>query len=181
MTRGRFSLTLAAMTRWFITAAIALGALTGGAMPADAQRLVYFVRHAERADGGAPPAGMTAPADPDLSAEGRARADRLASMLADAGITRVVVTEFRLTVQTAEPLLKRLGLSPERVTAADAAALASQLATYRDDVVLVVGHSNSVPNTIAAMGGPKVTVADNEYSSFFVYVPATRTLSRLRY
>jgi hypothetical protein len=46
--------------------------------------------------------------------------------------------------------------------------------------VLIVGHSNTVPATIAALGGPKVMVAETDYGSVFVYVPATRTLSRLR-
>ena len=148
---------------------------------AEAQRLVLLVRHAERADGGVPPAGMVGPADPDLSAEGRARADRLAVMLADAGITKIIVSEFRRTVQTAEPLAKRLGLAPERVASADVTSLAARLATYRDDVVLVVGHSNSLPATITALGGPKVTIAETDYTNLFVYVPATRVLTNLRY
>ena len=148
---------------------------------ADAQRLVLLVRHADRADGGVPPAGMIGPADPDLSAEGRARADRLAVMLAESGITKIIVTEFRRTVQTAEPLAKRLRLTPERVTAADVAALAARLATYRDDVVLIVGHSNSLPATIATLGGPKMTIAETDYGNLFVYVPATKVLTRLRF
>ena len=153
------------------------------AMPADAaaQKLVLIVRHAERADGGVPAPRMTGPADPDLSAEGRARADRLAAMLADAGITRLVVSEFRRTAQTAEPLAKRLGLAPERVAAGDTNGLAARLATYREDVVLVVGHSNTVPAIVAALGGPTVTLAESDYGSLFVFVPATNVLTRLRY
>ena len=54
--------------------ALGLVCLTLVPVPADAQRLVLLVRHAERADGGVPPAGMAAPADPDLSADGHARA-----------------------------------------------------------------------------------------------------------
>jgi broad specificity phosphatase PhoE len=169
------------MRRGLVLVVLAWGVLVAAPGVAEAQRLIYFVRHAERADGGVPPAGMLTPADPDLSADGQVRADRLAALVADAGITRIVVTEFKRTVQTAAPLAKRLGLSPERVTAADTAGLAKQLATYRDDIVLVVGHSNSVPNTIAALGGPSFTIADSDYGNIFVFVPATRTLSRLRY
>ncbi len=162
---------------------VLFGVLCLLAAPVDAaaQRLVLLVRHAERADGGVPPKSMTGPADPDLSAEGRARADRLSVMLADAGITKVIVTEFRRTVQTAEPLAKRIGVAPERVTAADAAGLAKRLATYRDEVVLIIGHSNTVPAAIAALGGPTLTIPETDYGNLFVYIPATKLLTKLRY
>jgi phosphohistidine phosphatase SixA len=147
----------------------------------DAQRLVLLVRHAERADGGAPPAGMTAPADPDLSGEGRLRADRLAEMLARAGITRIVVSEFRRTQQTAAPIAARLGLTPERSSSKDVPGLVKQLATYTNDVVLIIGHNTTVPAVIAGLGGPKVEIPDTDYANLFVFVPATHALTTLRY
>jgi broad specificity phosphatase PhoE len=147
---------------------------------AEAQRLVLLVRHAERADGGVPPAGMQAPADPDLSAEGHARAGRLATMLAEAGITRIFVTEFRRTVQTANPLATRLALTPDRIASADVKTLAARLAAA-DDVVLIVGHSNSIPAILAVLGGPKITIAESDYGNLFVFVPATKTLMKVRY
>ena len=148
---------------------------------ADAQRLVLLVRHAERADGGAPPAGMTAPADPDLSAEGRVRADRLAEMLAQAGITKIVVSEFRRTHQTAAPLAARLGLTPERSSSKDVPGLVKELTTYKDEVVLIIGHNTTVPAVIAGLGGPKVVIPDTDYANLFVFVPTTRALTTLRY
>jgi len=160
---------------------LALACVLAMPMDAEAQRLVLLVRHAERADGGAPPAGMQGPADPDLSAEGHARAGRLATMLADAGITRIVVTEFRRTAQTAEPLARRLALTPDRMAAADVKTLTARLAAAADDVVLVVGHSNSIPSIVAALGGPKITIAESDYGNLFILVPATRTLTKLRY
>jgi phosphohistidine phosphatase SixA len=160
---------------------LALLCVVAAPVEAGAQQLVFLVRHAERADGGAPPAGMQGPADPELSAEGRARAERLAAMLAGAGVTRIIVSEFRRTLQTAEPLAKQLGFPPDRVPAADVAGLATRLGAARDDVVLIVGHSNSVPAIIAALGGPALTIAETDYGNLFVFVPASRTLSRLRY
>jgi broad specificity phosphatase PhoE len=159
------------------------GAVTLASTDAEAQRLVLLVRHAERADGGAPPAtSMTAPADPDLSPEGRARAERLAVMLADAGVTEIVVTEFRRTQQTAAPLAAKLGLTPKTATAADVSGLAARLtASSRDELVLVVGHTSSVPALITALGGPKTTIAEADYGSLFVFAPATKALTRLRY
>jgi broad specificity phosphatase PhoE len=162
---------------------ILVGLVAGLVAPveADAQRLVLLLRHAERADGGVPPAGMTAPADPDLSADGRARAERLAEMLARAGITRIVVSEFRRTQQTAAPLAARLGLTPERSSSKDVPGVVKQLVTYKDDVVLVIGHNTTVPAVIAGLGGPKVEIADTDYANLFVFVPATRSLTLLRY
>jgi broad specificity phosphatase PhoE len=149
---------------------------------ADAQRLVLLVRHAERADGGAPPAGMMAPADPELSDAGKSRAARLAAMLADAGITAVVATEFRRTQETARPLAEKLRLAVATVPQADSAGLLNRLKTrHAGDVVLVVGHSNTVPAIITALGGPKITIADTDYDSLFVLVPATGALTRIRY
>jgi len=34
---------------------------------------------------------------------------------------------------------------------------------------------------IKALGGPDVLIGDNEYDSLFFYVPATKTLTRVRY
>lgn len=148
---------------------------------AQAQRLVVLVRHAERADGGAPPAGMTAPADPDLSADGRQRADRLAEMLARAGITKIVVSEFRRTHQTAAPIAARLGLTPLRISSKDVPGLVKELQSFKDDVVLVIGHNTTVPAAIAGLGGPRVEIPDTDYANLFIFVPATHALTTLRY
>jgi broad specificity phosphatase PhoE len=149
----------------------------------DAQKLVIAVRHAERADGGASPTTMTgAPADPLLSAAGEARARKLATMLAESGITAIVTTEFRRTQDTAKPLAAKLGLTPQIVKAAEGAALLDRLKTAQaNDVVLVVGHSNTLPAIIEALTGSKVTIADSRYDDLFILVPATRTITRLRY
>jgi len=55
---------------------------------ASAQKMVILTRHAERADGAATmSAPGAAPVDPPLSAAGAARAQKLATMFADANIT----------------------------------------------------------------------------------------------
>ncbi len=53
-------------------------------------------------------------------------------------------------------------------------------AEHAGGVVLLVGHSNTVPAIIKALGGPDVTIGDMEYDNLFIFVPATRTLSRIR-
>jgi broad specificity phosphatase PhoE len=166
---------------------VVVGLLVGLALAAvpqaaGAQQLVFVVRHAERADGGAASAAMTTPADPPLSAAGEARAAKLATMLADSGVKAIYSTEYRRTQETAKPLAQRLGIAVETVSARDAAALIERVkASHAADVVLIVGHSNTVPAIIKAFGGPAVEVGDDEYDSLFVIVPATGALTRIRY
>ena len=132
---------------------------------AEAQKLVIVVRHAERADGGAGAAPMTAaPADPLLSAAGEARASRLAGLLAESGITAIFATEFKRTQDTAKPVAAKLGLTPQIVKAADTSALLGRLkASHANDTVLVVGHSNTMPGIIKGLTGRDVTIADSQY------------------
>jgi len=150
---------------------------------ASAQSLVYVVRHAERADGGAGANTMSsAPADPQLSAAGVARAAKLAETLADAGIRAIYATEFKRTQETASPLAARLHLGVDTIKSADSAAvIASMKAHHPHDVVLVVGHSNTMPAIIKALGGPEVTIGDNDYGTIFVLVPGTGVMSRIRF
>ena len=150
--------------------------------PAAAQQLVYLVRHAERADGGAGAGSMTSENDPPLSKAGEERAARLAAMLADARITALYATEYRRTQDTAKPLAARLGLKVLSNPARDGDALIAKLKKdHAADVVLLVGHSNSIPALVKALGGQDITIRDDEYDNLFVVVPATRTVSRIRY
>jgi broad specificity phosphatase PhoE len=150
---------------------------------ASAQRMVFLVRHAERADGGAGAETMTgAPADPLLSAAGEARAARLAAMLADSGIRAIYATEFRRTLDTARPLAEKLKLQVRQNPSMMSESLASRLRSeHPGDVVLVVGHSNTLPVVLKALGGPDITIPDREYDNLFIFVPATKSFSRVRF
>ena len=163
---------------------VALAALCLVPAVAQAQKVVILVRHAERADAGpAPGGGMTkTPADPLLSAAGEARAQKLAAMLGDAGVTTIYTTEFRRTQDTAKPLAAKLGVTAQVVTANDLAGLVGKIKGSKPaDVVFIVGHSNTVPDIIKQLGGPAVTIADTEYDNLFVLVPQTGALTRIRY
>jgi broad specificity phosphatase PhoE len=132
------------------------------------QQSVFVVRHAERADSGAGAPMMNS--DPDLSAAGKARAETLAATLKDARITAIFVTQFKRTRQTAEPLAKLLGIEPVVVAANDASVLTEKIKAAPGNV-LVVGHSNTVGPTIAALGiAESVKVADDEFDNLFVVV-----------
>ena len=119
---------------------------------------VVLTRHAER-----DPIGS----DPSLSAAGRVRARLLAAMLADAGIDAVFVSEVKRTQQTAAPLASMRGLTPATLeTDITRARLQVRAAGQR---VLVVGHSNTVPRLIEALGGPAgVEIDDHVFNRLFV-------------
>lgn len=128
---------------------------------------VIVVRHAERA---------TAPAnDPVLTPAGVARAEALRAVLADAGVSAIITTHLQRTQLTAKPLADSLGLAPTIVRAGSPvqAHLDSVAAAVRrqpsGSVVLVVGHSNTVPGIIATLGGPRMPdLCDSQYASLFV-------------
>ena len=152
------------MARVFI---FVLAVLAAAAVEVSAQQPVFVVRHAERADAGA--GGTMMAADPELSDTGRARAQALAATLRDAGITAIFVSEYKRTQQTAEPLATKLGLQPTVVTAKDPAALIEKI-NAATGPVLVIGHSNTVPEILGKLGvenPPKL--GDQDYDDLFVF------------
>ena len=163
------------MKRVMIVVALAAVVLFMPAV-AFAQKLVFVVRHAERAD-----AGVQAQADPPLSAAGEARAQKLAAMLADAGVKDIFVTEFKRTQDTAKALAMKTGVAVEQVAATETALLIAKIKSHPNDVVLVVGHSNTLPAILKALVGVDVAIADNEYDNLFIVMPATGTMTRMRY
>ena len=125
---------------------------------------------------------MTAPADPLLSAAGEARAQKLATMLADSGIKAIFATEFQRTQDTGKPLAAKLGLTVQSIPARTPPALVAKLKTdHAKDVVLVIGHSNTMPAAIKAFGGPAITMRDDEYDAMYVFNPATGAVTLIRY
>jgi len=126
--------------------------------------------------GGQGPAGAYVAS---LSDAGRARATRLAQMLAKAGVTAIYATETDRARQTAEPLARALKLEVRTYSPRDAAGkLSAQILLdrlKRDDAsgtVLVVGHQNTVPDLIAGLGHPgKVEIGDKDFDDLFVVVP----------
>ena len=163
------------MKRVMIAIALAAVVLLTPAI-AFAQKLVFVVRHAERAD-----AGMLAQTDPPLSAAGEARAQKLAAMLADAGVKDIFATEFKRTQDTAKPLAMKTGVAVEQIGSRDTALFIAKIKSHPNDVVLVVGHSNTLPAILKALVGVDVAIADNEYDNLFVVVPATGSMTRIRY
>lgn len=153
------------MKRLLLVLAVAL--MGAAPSPAAPSTVVLLVRHAERAPG---------TGDVPISDAGQARAQALAEVGKVAGVSAIITTQFQRTQQTAAPLAAALGLTPAAVaTGADAAThIANVAAAVRAQVgktVLVVGHSNTIPAIVAALGGPRFKdFCEPEYDNLIVMV-----------
>jgi broad specificity phosphatase PhoE len=110
---------------------------------------IYIVRHAEKGTEGK---------DPDLTADGQVRARNIATILQKAGVTHVFSTPTARTHETAQPLAERAGVKVEDYDPRAPQALVDKVRSL-DGVVLVVGHSNTVPALVRLFGGEE---ADKE-------------------
>jgi phosphohistidine phosphatase SixA len=147
------------------TTLVVLTMIASLATPAFAQSTIFIVRHAERADGGGAASMNT---DPDLSDAGRRRAESLSTVLKDAQIVTIFVTEFKRTQQTAAPLARALGIELTAISSRDTASLVKKLESAPGNV-LVVGHSNTVPEILTGLGvTTPVTIGDSDYDNLFI-------------
>lgn len=148
------------LIRWFLPILLVASA----ACRAPVTTTVILVRHAERPPG----------TDPDLNAAGLARAESLATALTRTNVDAVLHTQFKRTQQTAAPLARAKSLTPIVVSAAGteaqhAQAVLQALAPFNGKTSVYVGHSNTVPAVIQALGiVPAPTIADTSYSHFFI-------------
>ncbi len=134
-------------------------AATTSSINADAT-VVYLVRHAERAEDGT--------RDPPISEAGRARANLLAQLLRDAQITRVHSTDLKRTRSTAEPTAAAVGVEIEVYDPRDLAGFAAELSASPGRH-LVLGHSNTTPAMVEALGGePGPPIDEMEYDRLYI-------------
>lgn len=125
--------------------------------------LLFIVRHSEKT--------TAAGNDPDLSDAGRARAESLGRILKDAGITAIYATDLKRTQQTAAPLAHALGLQTTIITASETAALVAKLRIQAGNA-LVVGHGNTIPDLLKALGLSEViSIAESDYDNLLVIMP----------
>ncbi|HNP37712.1 MAG TPA: phosphoglycerate mutase family protein [Woeseiaceae bacterium] len=152
---------------------------------------VIFVRHAEKATAGDVANGMFDSNDPPLSAAGRRRVAELTRQLVEAdvvaGIDAVYATPYKRTQQTVAPLADALKLPINSYDASDTeSVLTDILKNYKGKIILVAGHSNTVPQLIANLGASKKVppIAEDEYDNIYlISIPwfgKTKTI-RLRY
>lgn len=122
---------------------------------------LYLVRHGEKAASGT---------DPELTPQGRLRAENVAAILGKAGITAIYSSNTQRTRQTAAPLADKSGIKVELYDPANPKALVAQVQNVRaaGANVLVVGHSNTLPELVRLFGGvPGADILDDEYDRLY--------------
>lgn len=136
---------------------------------------VYVVRHAEQ--------NRNADQDPPLSEDGAMRARVLRDELKSAGLSAVFSTPNRRSQGTALPVAQAFEIE---VSTYEPLAFDSLATRIRNDFmgksVLVVGHGNTVPRIISALGGPAYDDLDHdEFDKLFILAvyPDTTTCARL--
>lgn len=137
-----------------LLAAIAACAST----PEPASAPSYFVmRHLQKAPG----------QDPALSEEGQRRAQRLAALLGAQRISAIYVSTTRRARETAAPLAARLGIVPAEYDPADTPDLVARV-RQESGPVLIVGHSNTVPDIVEQLGGARPEpLAEDRYGDIW--------------
>lgn len=123
-------------------AATLTGCATTAATPAPA---FYVMRHLNTPEG---------QRDPDLLPEGQRLAAALPGRLAAHPPRTIFVSDFRRTRQTAAAVAARWGLTPIVYNPADTPALVAQVRAAPGPV-LIVGHSNTVPDIVEQLGGTR--------------------------
>lgn len=128
---------------------------------------VILVRHAEKAS-------LTDP-DPLLTDLGMRRAKDLAAALADAHVTTVITSQYQRTRLTGAPLVE--ATKPTLIVVANSGNTAAHIgdvaaavrARPLGEVVLVIGHSSTIPAIIGALGGPRLAkLCESQYSMLFI-------------
>lgn len=146
-----------------------------------APRVVVLIRHAEKE------AGVD---DPQLTAAGRARAADFAKIVMGLSamgspVRAIFSSEFRRTQETVAPLAAATGLRVTIVPGADVRTLRDRILAIDGGMVVVSGHSNTVPPVIESLGGPPgIVIGETESDHLFLLTaPGTpqANLVRLEY
>jgi phosphohistidine phosphatase SixA len=161
---GRFGIVALGLLLAAVPSAPPAAASPDGALPP----VVFVVRHAEKSTPANEPPVPLSPA-------GSQRAERLAALLKDAGVASVWATDTVRARDTAAPLARERGLDVRVYPVRDASGQVSAaplIDALRKDggaAALVVGHSNTVPKILAALGvANPPDIPDGEYDNLFV-------------
>ena len=137
---------------------------------------VILVRHAEKKD---EPQNK----DPDLSPAGVARARELVRMFGGSGISAIYASQYKRTQQTVQPLAEKLNVRVVTVDTKKTPELVKEiLGNTTGRTIFIAGHNNTVPEIIAALGGPKMPIIpETEFDNLYILtVPVSEAAKLLK-
>ncbi len=141
----------------------------GTAVISSAQnKTIVLVRHAEKSATGT--AADMASGNPDLSTEGRERAERLAKAVKKYKPHEIFATDYKRTRQTAEPIAMLRGQEIQIYDPAKLTELVDKILVSKTDHYLIVGHSNTTPTLANLLMKKDIfkQLPDTEYGVFWV-------------
>jgi phosphohistidine phosphatase SixA len=144
---------------------------------AEAQQVIFLVRHAEQSLEGE---------DPALTEAGRRRATALAALLKDAAINAIFESGIRRTRETAKPLADALNVELKTYPRTDIGGFIGILRSeHAQDRVLIVTQSLRISRWLKVLGSSvDITVAPTDYDNILVVIPrgdGAPLVLRLRY
>lgn len=122
---------------------------------------IYLVRHAQKQ--------LDMGSNPELTRKGRQTANDLAALLANTNLQDIYSTDYLRTQQTAAPLAKVLGQQVKSYDPSQLAKFAQQVLMEKRDI-LIVGHSNTTPDLIRALGGKGQAIDESRYGDLYQLV-----------
>lgn len=133
------------------------------ALISDTTTTCIVMRHAEK---------ETVGSDPALNADGLLRAEELKRILGNVAVNSVYCTPFVRTRQTVQPLATDKGLKViEYSSSKPYSQLVKEiLAANRGKVVVIVGHSNTVPEILKVLSNNTytVTIEESQFDNLFI-------------
>jgi broad specificity phosphatase PhoE len=133
------------------------------ALISDTTTTFIVLRHAEKEPTGS---------DPNLDSDGVLRADELKRILSSVSVNAIYSTPLNRTRQTVQPLATAKGITiSEYPTEKPYAQLVSEIiSANRGKTVVIVGHSNTVPEILKQLSNNSftVTINDSQYDNLFI-------------
>lgn len=129
----------------------------------DSASTIILVRHAEKEGAGR---------DPDLSEEGRSRAESLKEKMSAYPLTEIFSTPFKRTMNTAKPAAEAFGIEiQEYMPQKDMKPFLTQIIQRnKGTAVLIVGHSNTTPGLVNQLLGEERLndLNESQYGDLFI-------------
>lgn len=123
---------------------------------------LIILRHAEKE--------QSDNADPDLSATGKQRAERLAAMLKDVAVDELYATNYKRTMQTLTPLAEAKQLKVNSYNPGQLQELANTLSAKKGKTIVIAGHANTSPELVNLLQKENryTSLAENEFGKIWI-------------